>query len=145
MHSAGGTLDGRSVQIRGPPVLSGPAGGVIGAAFVAQTAGFADVITYDMGGTSTDVATSWMAARSGRRASPSTACRWRLPMFDIHTVGAGGGVDRLPGRRRGSASARNRRAPSGARVLRPGGIEPTVTDANVVLGRILPDRFYRRR
>jgi N-methylhydantoinase A len=143
MHSAGGTLSveeaGRSAARL---VLSGPAGGVTGAALVAQLVGERDVITYDMGGTSTDV-----AVLVDGRPQWTTACvvdglPLALPALEIETVGAGGGsvahVDAGGALRVGPRSAGARPGPA---CYGRGGAEPTVTDANVVLGRIVADRF----
>jgi N-methylhydantoinase A len=125
-------------------VLSGPAGGVVGAVDVARQAldGAAPhLITFDMGGTSTDVALC-----PGR--IPTTAesvigdLPLRLPIIDIHTVGAGGGsvayVDIGGGLRVGPRSAG---ALPGPACYGRGGSEPTVTDANLVLGRLDPQGF----
>ncbi|HZN68999.1 MAG TPA: hydantoinase/oxoprolinase family protein [Tepidisphaeraceae bacterium] len=143
MHSGGGTLSATEAADRAAQlVLSGPAGGVIGAAYVARRAGFSDVITYDMGGTSTDVATV-----IGGRPQWTTSTRVDglpigLPVFDIHTVGAGGGsvayLDAGGALRVGPRSAG---AVPGPACYGRGGTAPTVTDANLVLGRILPDAF----
>jgi N-methylhydantoinase A len=143
MHSAGGTL---SVDDAGKfaarLVLSGPAGGVIGARLVADLSGERNVITYDMGGTSTDV-----AAIIGGNAQWTTAnfvdgLPLSQPSLDIETVGAGGGsiafVDAGGALRVGPKSAG---AQPGPACYGRGGELPTVTDANVVLGRIVPDRF----
>jgi N-methylhydantoinase A len=123
-------------------VLSGPAGGVIGAAFVARRAGFNDVISYDMGGTSTDVATVLDGQPQWTTRSAIDGLPIGLPMFEINTVGAGGGsiayADAGGALRVGPRSAG---AEPGPACYGRGGTEPTVTDANVVLGRILPDRF----
>ena len=143
MHSGGGTL---SVEEAGASaarlVLSGPAGGVMGAAFVAKAAGMADVITYDMGGTSTDVAVILDGKPQWTTASQVDGLPLGLPAFDIITVGAGGGsiasLDAGGALRVGPRSAG---AVPGPACYSRGGTEPTVTDANLLLGRILPDRF----
>src|SRR5688572_26799320 len=143
MHSAGGTL---SVAEAGASaaklVLSGPAGGVMGALLVARAAGFKDVITYDMGGTSTDVATIVDGRPQWTTASTVDGLPIGLPAFDIVTVGAGGGsvayLDAGGALRVGPRSAG---ALPGPACYGRGGTEPTVTDANLLLGRILPDRF----
>jgi N-methylhydantoinase A len=143
MHSAGGTL---SVEEAGASaarlVLSGPAGGVIGAAFVAEAAGERNVITYDMGGTSTDVAAILDGRPQWTTTSVVDGLPLGLPTLDIETVGAGGGsiayLDVGGALRVGPRSAG---AVPGPACYGRGGTEPTVTDANVVLGRIVPDRF----
>jgi N-methylhydantoinase A len=92
MHSSGGTLTPTdAAQFAARMVLSGPAGGILGAAYVAGAAGFQDVITYDMGGTSTDVATILEGRPHWTTSSTIDGLPIALPMFDIHTVGAGGG------------------------------------------------------
>lgn len=143
MHSSGGTLTvAEASQNAARLVLSGPAGGVMGAAFVAQQAGFADVITYDMGGTSTDVAVILEGRPQWTTSTTIDGLPIGLPMFDIHTVGAGGGsvasVDIGGALRVGPRSAG---AVPGPACYNRGGAEPTVTDANLVLGRILPGHF----
>jgi N-methylhydantoinase A len=143
MHSGGGTLSVADAQAQAARlVLSGPAGGVLGAAFVAGAAGYADVITYDMGGTSTDVAVIQNGSPQWTTATTIDGLPIALPMFDIHTVGAGGGsvafVDAGGALRVGPRSAA---ANPGPACYARGGAEPTVTDANLLLGRILPDRF----
>jgi N-methylhydantoinase A len=143
MHSGGGTLSVEQAQTSAARlVLSGPAGGVIGAAFVAKAAGVRDVITYDMGGTSTDVATILDAQPQWTTSSTVDGLPLGLAALDIHTVGAGGGsvayLDAGGALRVGPRSAG---AIPGPACYGRGGTEPTVTDANLVLGRILPDRF----
>ena len=143
MHSSGGTLTvAEAAQNAARLVLSGPAGGVMGAAFVAQQAGFSDVITYDMGGTSTDVAVILDGRPQWTTSTTIDGLPIGLPMFDIHTVGAGGGsiayLDAGGALRVGPRSAG---AVPGPACYNRGGAEPTVTDANLVLGRILPDHF----
>ncbi|MGI8793683.1 MAG: hydantoinase/oxoprolinase family protein [Acidimicrobiales bacterium] len=118
-------------------LLSGPAGGVAAAAAASVAAGFPDCVTFDMGGTSTDVC----LIRDGR---PEPAAQRdvggfpvRLPSLDVHTIGAGGGsiarIDAGGALRVGPGSAG---AHPGPACYGRGGTEPTVTDANVVLGRI---------
>jgi N-methylhydantoinase A len=143
MHSGGGTFDAGEASARAAQlVLSGPAGGVIGAAFVARNAGFENVITYDMGGTSTDVATILAGRPQWTTSTTVDGLPLGLPMFDIHTVGAGGGsvafIDAGGALRVGPRSAG---AVPGPACYARGGAEPTVTDANLLLGRILPDEF----
>ena len=143
MHSAGGTLTvdeaGRSAARL---VLSGPAGGVVGAALVAEIAGERDVITYDMGGTSTDVAAILDGKPQWTTAGVVDGLPLGLPALDIETVGAGGGsiasLDVGGALRVGPRSAG---AVPGPACYGRGGTLPTVTDANVVLGRIVPTRF----
>ena len=122
-------------------LVSGPAAGVVGAARAAQLASIENAISLDMGGTSTDVCliAGGEAARSTERAVAGLPIR--LPTIDLHTVGAGGGsiawVDEGGALRVGPRSAG---ADPGPACYGRGGTEPTVTDANLLLGR-LPDRI----
>jgi N-methylhydantoinase A len=121
-------------------VMSGPASGVIAAAYSASAAGFPNAITYDMGGTSTDVGLI-------RDAVPEVSSELELeyampvhvPMVDVHTIGAGGGSIAYIGEdgmlRVGPRSAG---AHPGPICYGRGGTEPTITDANLLLGRLNP-------
>ncbi|MSR15965.1 MAG: hydantoinase/oxoprolinase family protein [Gammaproteobacteria bacterium] len=122
-------------------LMSGPAGGVAGAIWVAEQAGFNKVMTFDMGGTSTDVALIENGAANLRRETRIGDVVVRASSVDVRTVGAGGGsiarVPELTGALRvGPQSAG---AVPGPAAYGQGGEEPTVTDANVVLG-YLPER-----
>ena len=145
MQSNGGTIGLATAAAQAARlVLSGPAGGVVGALAVARAA-LGDetprILTFDMGGTSTDVALSTgdvpFTAESSVADLPL-----RLPSVDIHTVGAGGGslarVDAGGVLRVGPRSAG---AEPGPVCYGRGGREPTVTDANLVLGRLDPAQF----
>jgi N-methylhydantoinase A len=118
-------------------LVSGPAGGVVGAALAARLAGFPNALSFDMGGTSTDVCliADGRAERSTERTVGGLPLR--LPTVDIHTVGAGGGsiawVDPGGALRVGPRSAG---AIPGPACYGRGGREPTVTDANLLLGRL---------
>jgi N-methylhydantoinase A len=143
MHSGGGTLSVGDAQTQAAKlVLSGPAGGLIGATHVALAAGFHEVITYDMGGTSTDVATVIDGRPQWTTSSTVDGLPLGLATLDIHTVGAGGGsiafIDAGGALRVGPRSAG---AVPGPACYDRGGEVPSVTDANLVLGRILPDLF----
>ncbi len=143
MHSGGGTMRAaEAAKLAARLVLSGPAGGVIGAAFVAQRAGFDNIISYDMGGTSTDVATVINGQPQWTTRTRIDGLPIGLPMFEIETIGAGGGsiahVDAGGALRVGPQSAG---AIPGPACYGHGGSQPTVTDANVVLGRIVPENF----
>ena len=122
-------------------LLSGPAAGVVGAAFAARAAGISDAITLDMGGTSTDV--SLIRGGEPGRSSERDVAGFpvRLPSVDLHTVGAGGGsiarIDEGGALRVGPESAG---AEPGPACYGRGGTQPTVTDANLLLGR-LPERL----
>lgn len=136
MQSSGGVID-IPAAARGAAacVLSGPAGGVVGAAHVAAASGFADVLSFDMGGTSTDVAPIRGGEAQTTTESVIAGVPIRLPMVDVHTVSAGGGsiawADPGGALRVGPHSAG---ADPGPAAYGRGGTEPTVTDANLVLG-----------
>ncbi|HUQ90104.1 MAG TPA: hydantoinase/oxoprolinase family protein [Bryobacteraceae bacterium] len=125
-------------------VLSGPAGGVVGAFEVARRAGYPQAMGFDMGGTSTDVSLTDGAPRETVEAVVDRI-PIRIPMLDIHTVGAGGGsiarVDEGGLLRVGPESAG---ADPGPACYGTGDL-PTVTDAHVVLGRISADQFLGGR
>jgi N-methylhydantoinase A len=122
-------------------LVSGPAAGVVGAARAARLAGFENAISFDMGGTSTDVCL--IAGGEAERSTERTIAGLpiRLPSVDLHTVGAGGGsiawVDEGGALHVGPRSAG---ADPGPACYGLGGTEPTVTDANLLLGR-LPARL----
>ncbi|MET0661252.1 MAG: hydantoinase/oxoprolinase family protein, partial [Steroidobacteraceae bacterium] len=138
MRSNGGLTDAGSFQGK-DSILSGPAGGIVGMARTSQRAGFDKVIGFDMGGTSTDV--SHFAGEFERVFDAQIAgVRLRAPMLSIHTVAAGGGsVVRFDGTRFrvGPESAG---ANPGPACYRRGG-PLTVTDCNVLLGKIQPAFF----
>ena len=145
MQSSGGSITARlAAEEPVRTILSGPAGGVVGAFYSAMQAGYPDIITLDMGGTSTDVS---LCPGQIKETTSSNVGGYPIgvPMIDIHTVGAGGGsIARLD--------------TGGALVVGPesAGADPgpacygkgdqlTVTDANLLLGRLLPDRFLGGR
>jgi len=142
MRSSGGVASVREAAAHPAPILvSGPAAGVIGAAHVARMAGIENAISLDMGGTSTDVCliAAGAAARSAARAVGGLPVR--LPTVDLHTVGAGGGS--LVWRDAGGAlrvGPESAGADPGPAAYGRGGTRPTVTDANLLLGR-LPERL----
>jgi N-methylhydantoinase A len=121
-------------------LLSGPAGGVTGAVWIAEQCGYSDLITFDMGGTSTDVAlVQGLAPRIGRETKVGDLTV-RASSVDVRTVGAGGGsIAHVPqltkALRVGPQSAG---ADPGPAAYGKGGTDPTVTDANVVLGYLPP-------
>jgi len=144
MQSSGGILPARAAA-REPvrTVLSGPAGGVVGACRVAQLAGYDRIIGFDMGGTSTDVFLADAGAGGAHltRESVVAGVPIGVPMLDIHTAGAGGGsIARF------DAGGMLRVGPESAGA-EPGpicfgrGERPTVTDANFLLGRLDPSSF----
>jgi N-methylhydantoinase A len=121
-------------------VLSGPAGGVAGALFIAQRAGYQDLLTFDMGGTSTDVALCQKGQATIARETELGYFRVKVPSVNVHSVGAGGGsIAHVPeitkALRVGPQSAG---ADPGPACYGKGGTEPTVTDANVVVGHLPP-------
>jgi N-methylhydantoinase A len=121
-------------------VLSGPSGGVAGALYVATKAGYDDILTFDMGGTSTDVALCQNGQPTIGRETAIGHFRIKVPSVNVHTVGAGGGsIAHVPeltkALRVGPQSAG---AEPGPAAYGKGGEEPTVTDANVVLGHLPP-------
>ena len=142
LRSDGG-LAGAAAAIASPVtmLLSGPAGGVTGAVWTAEQCGFRDLITFDMGGTSTDVAlVQELTPRIGRETKVGDLTV-RASSVDVRTVGAGGGsIAHVPeltkALRVGPQSAG---ADPGPAAYGKGGEEPTVTDANVVLGYLPAD------
>lgn len=143
MQSSGGILPAQ-VAAREPvrTILSGPAGGVVGALAVAREAGFPRILTFDMGGTSTDVAL--VEVDGGLRTTAEfqmLGMPVAVPMLDIHTVGAGGGsiasFDRGGALKVGPESAGAEPGP----ICYGRGEQPTVTDANLLLGRLKADGF----
>jgi N-methylhydantoinase A len=136
MQSSGGVTEIATAAAHAARcVLSGPAGGVVGAAWVAGRSGYSDLLTFDMGGTSTDVAPIIGGAVQTTTESVIAGVPIKLPMVDVHTVSAGGGsiawVDDGGALRVGPQSAG---ADPGPAAYGQGGEEPTVTDANLYLG-----------
>jgi N-methylhydantoinase A len=138
MRSSGGVATPAEAAAHPATILvSGPAAGVVGAARVAALAGIEDAIAFDMGGTSTDVCViaGGRAERASERAVSGLPIR--LPTVDLHTVGAGGGS--LAWRDAGGAlrvGPQSAGADPGPACYGRGGTEPTVTDANLLLGRV---------
>ena len=121
-------------------MLSGPAGGAAGAAFVARAAGAPDALCFDMGGTSCDVCVVDGGAVQERSSGEIAGRPLALPMLAVHTVGAGGGS--IAWRDPGGAlrvGPRSAGADPGPACYGRGGTEPTVTDANLLLGYLDPD------
>ena len=140
MEASGGLMTVASARARPVhTVLSGPAGGVVASAHVAQLAGVPHIITMDIGGTSTDVSVIRHGVPSITRDAKLENLPVRLPVIDINAIGAGGGsiawIDDGGALRVGPMSAE---AVPGPACYRRGGIRPTTTDANVVLGRLGP-------
>ena len=145
MQSNGGSMAAETAgRLAVRTVLSGPAGGVVGALRVARAAGFDRVITFDMGGTSTDVALC-PGVVPEQTETVIGGLPVRTPAVDVHTVGAGGGslarVDAGGALRVGPESAGADPGPA----CYGRGTLPTVTDAHVVLGRLRPERFLGGR
>jgi N-methylhydantoinase A len=141
MQSSGG-ITALDSAVREPvrTVLSGPAGGVVGALAMARRSGCERIISFDMGGTSTDVALVDREVRGGNQAEIA-GLPVGVPMLDIHTVGAGGGsiarFDAAGALRVGPESAGADPGP----ICYGRGTQPTVTDANLILGRLQTHRF----
>jgi N-methylhydantoinase A len=142
MQSNGGSISSATAKREAArTLLSGPAAGVVGAAFVAEASGFKRAITIDIGGTSTDVALvdgGIAEATNGQIGGYPL----KLPMIDIHTIGAGGGsiawFDSGGALRVGPTSAG---AYPGPAAYNRGGTDATVTDANIILRRLHPEAF----
>lgn len=144
MQGNGGTISAdRAAEQAVNTVMSGPASGVMAAAYTARAAGFANVLTYDMGGTSSDVGLIIDGIPSiHSELDLEYGMPIHVPMVDVHTIGAGGGsiasVDASGLLRVGPESAG---AVPGPICYARGGTEPTITDANLVLGRLDPARL----
>src|SRR3954451_11266497 len=138
MQSSGGLADAAGFQGK-DAILSGPAGGIVGAARTAATAGFDQIISFDMGGTSTDVA---LYAGQFERAFETQVAgvRMRAPMMAINTVAAGGGSILNFDGARFRVGPDSAGADPGPACYRRGG-PLTVTDANVCVGKIQPAHF----
>jgi N-methylhydantoinase A len=142
MQSSGGTIEAKQAARQAVHMLlSGPAGGMAGAQFVAACSGKSRLLTFDMGGTSTDVALidgELQLTSEGHIGHYPVA----VPMVDMHTIGAGGGsiarIDEGGLLQVGPQSAGASPGPAG---YGQGGSQATVTDANLVLGRLRPDAF----
>ena len=138
MKSDGGLVESDRFQGK-DSILSGPAGGIVGAVQTSKTAGFEQIVTFDMGGTSTDVA-HYAGEYERDLESEIAGARMRVPVLSIHTIAAGGGsILRFDGLsyRVGPESAGSNPGPA---CYRRGGAL-TITDANVMLGKIQPQYF----
>ncbi len=144
MNGNGGMVSSRLVSREAAKtVMSGPASGVMAAAYTGRLAGIPDLLTYDMGGTSTDVALI-------RGAEPAVsneieieyAMPIHVPMVDVRTVGAGGGsIARVNEAGLLEVGPESAGADPGPVCYGRGGTEPTISDANLLLGRLNPDRL----
>ena len=146
MQSSGETVSAAQAGQRGVHMLlSGPAGGLAGAAYLGELAGHDRLLSFDMGGTSTDVALidGEPVLTTDGRIGDYPLC---VPSVDMHTIGAGGGslarVDAGGALQVGPESAG---ASPGPACYGAGGEQATVTDANLLLGRLLPDAFLGGR
>jgi N-methylhydantoinase A len=142
LQSNGGRISVEHARGQGVrSILSGPAGGVVGARYLAGLAGFHRILTFDMGGTSTDVSLVNEEIQVTTEAEVG-GCPIRVPVIDLHTVGSGGGsmatIDVGGNLRVGPQSAG---ADPGPVCYGRGGAIPTVTDAHVVLGRLPVEGF----
>ena len=145
MQSSGGSITTRLASeqpVR--TILSGPAGGVVGAFYTGVQAGYPDIITLDMGGTSTDV--SLCPGRIKETTGSSVGgYPISVPMIEIHTVGAGGGsIARLDSGGALTVGPQSAGADPGPACYGKGD-QITVTDANLILGRLRPDHFLGGR
>jgi N-methylhydantoinase A len=144
MQGNGGTISSALIAPAAVnTVMSGPASGVMAAAYTGRACGQPNLITYDMGGTSTDVGLIEDAVpQVSGELELEYAMPIHVPMVDVHTIGAGGGsiasVDAAGMLRVGPESAGARPGPI---CYGRGGTEPTITDANLVLGRLNPERL----
>jgi N-methylhydantoinase A len=140
MKSNGGVI-GADV-VRGQPIhtaLSGPAAGVVGGRLAGQAAGFANLISVDVGGTSADVCLIRAGEIEVTAEGHVGAWPLHVPMIDVHTIGAGGGsIARVADDGTLTVGPRSAGAAPGPACYGAGGEEPTVTDAHLVLGRIPP-------
>ena len=144
MQGNGGTISSQLIaEAAVNTVMSGPASGVMAAAYTGRASGHPNLITYDMGGTSPDVGLIENAVpQVSGELELEYAMPIHVPMVDVHTIGAGGGsiasVDAAGMLRVGPESAGARPGPI---CYGRGGAEPTITDSNLVLGRLNPDKL----
>ncbi len=138
MQSLGGLTDADSFRGK-DSILSGPAGGIIGGVEISRRSGFDRIITFDMGGTSTDVAL-YDGKLERRYETEISGVKLRSPMLNIHTVAAGGGSILKFTNLRPQAGPESAGANPGPACYRRGG-PLTVTDCNLALGRIIPEYF----
>ena len=144
MTSAGGLVDGgEAARLPAALLLSGPAGGVRAGAAVAAACGYPDAVTFDMGGTSTDVCLVRGGVPEPAPGREVAGLPVRLPSLDIHTIGAGGGsIARLDPGGALVVGPESAGADPGPACYGRGGTAPTVTDADLVLGRIPVDAAF---
>jgi N-methylhydantoinase A len=143
MESSGGVMTAKAAREKPVyTVLSGPAGGVVASTFIGRLTGFQNLITIDMGGTSTDISLILNGKPVLTSEGNIAGIPIRVPIIDINAIGAGGGsiawIDEGGALKVGPQSAE---AVPGPACYDQGGTQPTITDANVVFGRIDPDYF----
>jgi 5-oxoprolinase (ATP-hydrolysing) len=138
MQSSGGLTDAKLFEGK-DAILSGPAGGIVGAVEVSRLAGFERIIGFDMGGTSTDV-THWAGEYERAFVTEVAGVRLRAPMMRIHTVAAGGGSTCVFDGARFRVGPQSAGATPGPAAYRRGG-PLTVTDCNVMVGKLDPELF----
>ena len=144
MNGNGGMMSARFVaEDAAKTVMSGPASGVIAAAYTGRRAGHRNLVTYDMGGTSTDVALILDAEPAvSNETEIEYAMPIHVPMVAVHTVGAGGGsIARVDASGLIQVGPESAGASPGPICYGRGGSEPTITDANLLLGRLDPKRL----
>jgi N-methylhydantoinase A len=142
MRSGGGSMT--SAAARTSPthtVLSGPAGGIVGAAYLAEALGRDDLLTFDIGGTSLDTCVIERGAAVAAYEAQLEHFPLLIPTYDIRTIGAGGGSIAWLDRGLLKVGPQSAGAEPGPVCYGRGGTRPTVTDAAVVLGYLDPDRF----
>ncbi|MEY2475645.1 MAG: N-methylhydantoinase [Actinomycetota bacterium] len=144
MTSAGGLVPAAAAADRPAALLlSGPAAGVLAGAAAAVAAGFPDAVTFDMGGTSTDVCLVVDGRPEPAAQRTVGGLPVRLPSLDVHTIGAGGGsIARIDAGGALAVGPRSAGAEPGPACYGRGGTEPTVTDADLVAGRIPADAAF---
>ena len=144
MQGNGGTISSQLIAHAAVnTVMSGPASGVMAAAYTGRASGHPNLITYDMGGTSTDVGLIENAVpQVSGELELEYAMPIHVPMVDVHTIGAGGGsIARVTKDGALAVGPQSAGAAPGPVCYRRGGTEPTVTDADTALGRLDPTRF----
>ncbi len=140
VRSDGGVMSlGHAAERPVNTLLSGPSGGAVASSYIGQLAGFKNVLSFDMGGTSTDVAMSLGGTPSVQRDTRVGYYPVKAPSVDVRTVGAGGGsIAHVPLTGALRVGPQSAGAEPGPACYGTGGTEPTVTDANVVLGYLPP-------
>ena len=147
MQSHGGVAPvTESTRLAAGAVLSGPAGGIAGSRYAARLLGEGNLITFDMGGTSTDIALLVDGEPQLTGDKSVAGSKVALPSIDIHTLGAGGGsIARADAGRILYVGPESAGAEPGPACYGRGGTDGTVTDANLVLGRLDPELFHGGR